>query len=348
MDREVREPGVSNQPHGRGARVADPARADRGGWLSHGLAALAISALGLAVAGSISLTTSAQTTGDQDSGRPAAPPSAVAAAPVLPRQSASPSVPPGVAAAFARRASGLDSSRSAELQAALVKERAARRSEALAQTAEQVTRAVRDQASAARRSDLNAADRDIQQNAVRLAWARQQRAIAARVAAGNERTTVEKKQPAPSKDPGPSSVPTGGGSASPVPGAVIGAKFGQYGSWARYHTGLDFRAGYGTPIRAVKSGVVLFAGNSGNWAGIHVAVQHAGGLTTMSSHMSATAVRSGQTVQAGQVIGYVGQTGRSFGPHLHFELYPAGVKYGDVYRAVDPLPWLQANGVQTR
>jgi murein DD-endopeptidase MepM/ murein hydrolase activator NlpD len=132
-----------------------------------------------------------------------------------------------------------------------------------------------------------------------------------------------------------------------VPGAVIGSHFGQYGVWSRYHTGLDFRAAYGTPIRAVKSGQVLFAGNSGDWAGNHVAIRHGDGRTTMSSHMSSMSVRSGQSVQAGQVIGYVGQTGRAFGAHLHFELYPAGVRYGDVYKAINPQPWLAANGVRT-
>ncbi|WP_344017956.1 M23 family metallopeptidase, partial [Microlunatus capsulatus] len=139
-----------------------------------------------------------------------------------------------------------------------------------------------------------------------------------------------------------------GGGVSPVPGAVVGASFGQYGLWSRYHTGLDFRAAYGVPIRAVKSGQVLYAGNSGNWAGNHVAVLHGDGMTTMSSHMSSMTVRAGDTVQAGQVIGYVGQTGRAFGAHLHFELYPAGVRYGDVYQAVDPVPWLRAAGVTTR
>jgi murein DD-endopeptidase MepM/ murein hydrolase activator NlpD len=150
---------------------------------------------------------------------------------------------------------------------------------------------------------------------------------------------------------GGNSSGNGGGSNSggvaPVPGAVIGAHFGEYGSWSRYHTGLDFRAGYGTPIRAVKAGVVLYAGNSGDWAGNHVAIKHADGMTTMYSHMSSMAAKAGQTVRAGQVIGYVGQTGRAFGAHLHFELYPAGVKYGDVYKAINPQPWLASNGVTT-
>jgi murein DD-endopeptidase MepM/ murein hydrolase activator NlpD len=74
---------------------------------------------------------------------------------------------------------------------------------------------------------------------------------------------------------------------------------------------------------------------------------HADGHTTMYSHMSRMAATTGQTVQAGAVIGYVGQTGRAFGAHLHFELYPAGVRYGDVYKAVDPSPWLRSIGVQT-
>jgi murein DD-endopeptidase MepM/ murein hydrolase activator NlpD len=117
--------------------------------------------------------------------------------------------------------------------------------------------------------------------------------------------------------------------------------------WSRYHTGLDFRAAYGTPIRAVKSGTVLYAGNSGNWAGNHVAIKHADGKTTMYSHMSSMSAHAGQTVQAGEVIGRVGETGRAFGAHLHFELYPAGVKYGDVYKAINPQPWLAANGVTT-
>ena len=126
----------------------------------------------------------------------------------------------------------------------------------------------------------------------------------------------------------------------PVAKRTMGARFGAVGSWSRYHTGLDFRAGSGTPIRAAQAGTVTFAGSSGDWAGNYVTIRHPDGVTTQSSHMSTVSVEPGQRVVAGQVIGAVGNTGRSFGSHLHFELYPAGVEPGDVYRAVNPLPWL--------
>ncbi len=157
---------------------------------------------------------------------------------------------------------------------------------------------------------------------------------------GSERSARESRSDS-------SDIPSGGGSRSPVPGAIVGASFGATGAWARYHTGLDFRAGFGTPIRAVTSGVVTYSGNKGNWAGNHVAVRHAGGYTSMSSHMQSMAVRAGQSVRAGQVIGYVGSTGRSFGAHLHFEVYPPGVQAGNVYSAINPIPWLRARGVNT-
>lgn len=136
-----------------------------------------------------------------------------------------------------------------------------------------------------------------------------------------------------------------GTGAMPVASGSIGARFGAYGFWSSYHTGVDFRAGYGESVHAVADGVVTYAGNGGDWAGNHVAIQHADGISTMYSHLSAIDVSVGQTVTAGQVIGRVGQTGRAFGPHLHFEVYPAGVKPGDVYKAVDPLPWLNSIGV---
>jgi murein DD-endopeptidase MepM/ murein hydrolase activator NlpD len=139
-----------------------------------------------------------------------------------------------------------------------------------------------------------------------------------------------------------------GSGALPIAAGVIGTRFGATGSWASYHTGVDFRAPYGEPVHAAAAGTVVFAGNSGDWAGNHVAVQHPDGVTTMYSHLSWIGATVGQQVAAGQVLGRVGQTGRAFGPHLHFEVYPPGVRFGDVYRAVDPLPWLAAVGVHPR
>lgn len=315
----------------------------RRGWLSHGLAALAVSALGLGVAASVSLTTSAQ---------PVSAPAPVAvaqagqvsgtvtAAPG--NQAAESAAADQKLAAFTRAEAVENTSRSADLQAAVVKERAAQRAEDLAKSAEELGQAARDAGGAARSQELASTEQATRQTAVKIAQQRLAEAVRKRVAAEQGTVNTDSSPLAGTSDV---TVAAGGGSASPVPGAVVGAHFGQYGSWSRYHTGLDFRAGFGTPIKAVADGVVLYAGNSGDWAGNHIAIRHSGGVTTMSSHMSSMAVQAGQSVKAGQVIGYVGSTGRSFGPHLHFELYPAGVKYGDVYRAINPSPWLRSIGV---
>jgi murein DD-endopeptidase MepM/ murein hydrolase activator NlpD len=357
---------------------SEPARSKS--WLWHGIAALGISGLGLIVAAAVGLTTDAQTTRDLS----AVPDTSTAGvtAPLdgvsvrteqLRRTDKQRASQDPALAAFGRRESPTTgrSSRSGAVRAAIVQEQAAQRDELLAKTADEISRAAEAASSDARQEQLKAADQASHQAAAQIAAQNLRRAIAARVAAANKRQAAE-TQPndlesgssnsnaksiggggsdgSGSKNPGSGGSGGGGsgaGAVLPVPGGVIGAHFGQYGMWSRYHTGLDFRAAYGTPIRAVKSGAVLYAGNSGNWAGNHVAIKHADGKTTMYSHMSSMSVRAGQTVQAGQVIGRVGETGRAFGAHLHFELYPAGVKYGDVYKAVNPQPWLAANGVTT-
>jgi murein DD-endopeptidase MepM/ murein hydrolase activator NlpD len=89
------------------------------------------------------------------------------------------------------------------------------------------------------------------------------------------------------------------------------------------HRGIDFRASHGTPIVATTDGRVTRAGWAGGY-GRQVRLSHAGGLGTSYSHMSRIAVQSGQTVRKGQVIGYVGSTGLSTGPHLHYEVYRGG------------------------
>jgi murein DD-endopeptidase MepM/ murein hydrolase activator NlpD len=357
--------------------VSSEPEPDQGkGWLWHGFAALGVSALGLAVAAAVGLTTNAETTRDLSAVPDTSPTVATASVETVDQQRDKQSVKDPALAAFGRRNTSASnhSSRSAAVRDALVGEQAAQRDELLAKTADEISRAAQSASSDARQKKLQVADRATREAAAQIAAENLRRAIAARVAAANKRRTAESQPSSPevassksdkdkrdtaggsgsdsgsASDRGSGNSSAGGGSSggvSPVPGAVIGAHFGEYGSWSRYHTGLDFRASYGTPIRAVKAGVVLYAGNSGDWAGNHVAIKHADGMTTMSSHMSSMAVSVGQTVSAGQVIGHVGQTGRAFGAHLHFELYPAGVKYGDVYKAINPQPWLVANGVTT-
>lgn len=318
------------------------AAAESRGWLSNAALALGVSVLGIALAGTGALTTSAA---------PRIPSPTAPLARTLRMATPAPTVDPDVLSAFP----GADEVEPARLREAIVAEHAAQRAEELAKSADEVSRTARTQSSKVRQQQLDADGLDTQTKGAELSKEALDRAVAARIAAAAARAAAEAAAAAqqsaattPTTDPVALPADIGGAGASPVPGAVVGAGFGAVGLWARYHTGLDFRAAYGTPIRAVKSGVVLYAGNSGNWSGNHVAVQHADGMTTMSSHMSSMAVSAGQTVTAGQVIGYVGQTGRAFGAHLHFELYPAGVKYGDIYRAINPVPWLRAAGVITR
>ena len=93
--------------------------------------------------------------------------------------------------------------------------------------------------------------------------------------------------------------------------------------YTRMHAGIDFAARYGSPIYAVTDGVVTYAGRHGGH-GNYVRIQHGGGLATGYAHMSRIAADRGQRVRRGQVIGYVGSTGLSTGPHLHYELYRNG------------------------
>jgi Peptidase family M23/Putative peptidoglycan binding domain len=117
----------------------------------------------------------------------------------------------------------------------------------------------------------------------------------------------------------------------PVPGP-IGDRFG----WippGRWHTGLDFPEPKGTPIHAGGVGVVSFAGlNTGGYGNL-VVVKHRLGFESWYAHMSRIAASVGQRVSGGVTIGYVGSTGHSTGPHLHFEVRHFGTP-------VDPTPYL--------
>ena len=92
----------------------------------------------------------------------------------------------------------------------------------------------------------------------------------------------------------------------------------------KLHKGVDIGASYGSPIYAVADGMVAFAGRAGGY-GNFVKLAHARGLETGYGHMSRMAVARGTHVARGQVIGYVGSTGMSTGPHLHWEVWRDGV-----------------------
>ena len=133
----------------------------------------------------------------------------------------------------------------------------------------------------------------------------------------------------------PSTTPVVSGSGqftNPCPGAVISSTVGYRDFDGAFHKGLDLAAGEGTPTYAAADGTVVIAGwsdSAGNW----VVINHGNGLTTKYMHHSALCVTAGQTVVKGQQIGYVGNTGNSFGAHLHFQVESGGV-------AVDPLGYL--------
>ena len=101
-----------------------------------------------------------------------------------------------------------------------------------------------------------------------------------------------------------------------------------------FHSGVDFPAPSGTPVRATASGTVELAGPNGGY-GLMVELAHAHGLLTRYAHLSVVAVKPGSRVSAGDIVGYVGTTGRSTGPHLHYE-----TRRGD--KALDPAPFLAA------
>ncbi len=125
----------------------------------------------------------------------------------------------------------------------------------------------------------------------------------------------------------------------PVVSYTLTAGFGDASSlWAHRHTGQDFAAPTGTPIHVVGAGTVVFAQWDGAY-GRKIIVRHGDGTETWYCHMSAFEAKLGDTVQANDVIGLVGATGNTTGPHLHFEVRPEG---GD---PIEPMAWLRDHGV---
>jgi len=126
--------------------------------------------------------------------------------------------------------------------------------------------------------------------------------------------------------------------ALPIPGAPLSSSFGvridPIGGSVGFHAGLDFAADTRTPIRAAAAGTVVVAGDCGDY-GTCVVIDHGSQLATLYGHQSQVQVRVGDVVQAGQVLGLVGSTGKSTGPHLHFEVRLRGAP-------IDPVTTLTA------
>jgi len=99
----------------------------------------------------------------------------------------------------------------------------------------------------------------------------------------------------------------------------------------KLHPGLDFAAPAGTPIYATADGTVEFAGNRGDGYGNNVIINHGYGYKTLFGHMFRIKARGGQRVKRGEVIGWVGSTGKSTGPHCHYEVIKNGNKIDPIY-----------------
>lgn len=132
-------------------------------------------------------------------------------------------------------------------------------------------------------------------------------------------------------------IPSSSGWVCPVPYYTLTSPFGMRvhpisGKW-KMHNGVDLAAAQGTPIYAAKSGKVTVTSYQAGGAGYYVSINHGDGFSSVYMHMTHYIVSPGQYVNAGQVIGYVGSTGGSTGPHLHF-----GISYNGTY--VNPMNYI--------
>lgn len=187
--------------------------------------------------------------------------------------------------------------------------------------------AERRQAVLARLSELQKARKEKQRLSAALdARIRQYQAEADAVAAQESgltaliQTRTQARASRSAADPGLDGRISGAGMVWPLRGTVT-SPFGP--RWGRLHAGLDISGGTGTPIRAAKAGQVIFAGSMSGY-GNCVIIDHGGGLTTLYAHQSRLGTSDGADVGQGDVIGYVGSTGHSTGPHLHFETRAGG------------------------
>jgi murein DD-endopeptidase MepM/ murein hydrolase activator NlpD len=161
------------------------------------------------------------------------------------------------------------------------------------------------------------------------------RATAAQRATRSGRSTAT---PAPPRTAAPRPIPKRAADwVNPMPGAEVTSCYGY--RWGTLHAGVDLAGPVDTPIRAVADGTVESAGWVQAGYGISVLIDHGNGYLTHYGHMNRQAVRPGESVEAGEVIGYEGSTGDSTGPHLHFEVHQGA------WNRIDPAPWMRARGV---
>lgn len=112
--------------------------------------------------------------------------------------------------------------------------------------------------------------------------------------------------------------------AAQVVTSEFGSRFDPFHGGKRPHKGIDMAAPTGTPVHATGGGVVEYAGWKGSY-GLLVVIRHPGGFETRFAHLSRVDVIPGQAIGKGAVIGLIGSTGRSTGPHLHYEVRQNGV-----------------------
>ncbi|WP_329352961.1 M23 family metallopeptidase [Streptomyces sp. NBC_01261] len=135
---------------------------------------------------------------------------------------------------------------------------------------------------------------------------------------------------------------TAGTATAPVQGYVITAAYAQSGNWSTgHHTGVDLAVPVGTPVVAVRPGMVLMSATDASY-GNYVLIKHAEHEYTLYAHLSQLGVKQGAVVSDGQRIGFSGATGNVTGPHLHFEARTEPVFGSDV----DPVAYLAAHGVR--
>jgi len=227
--------------------------------------------------------------------------------------------------ARSKRAVKLARARTAKVRASV-----AQASRAIAVRANQ-TREVRDELVGAQ-NDLSASKRE--QLADLSTLSAQERADAEEIdslqaVSADLAARIRAAQTARSSSTTSSATPSASGFIWPVSGTVT-SPFGW--RWGRMHEGIDIAVPYGTAIHAAASGTVIVCGWLGGYGNL-VVIDHGGGISTAYGHQSSIAVACGQQVSQGQTIGYVGSTGHSTGPHVHFEVRVNG-------GAVDPLGYL--------